>query len=368
MAWFKLLLVTWCILILPSQVLSDIGQVIGVEQGAKVTREGKSQTLRAGMAVVSGDSISTDGSGVVQLLFVDETKIAIGPNARMTLDVTMLRGNKKAKNFAVQALGGSFRFISGKSKKRAYSIQTPTATMAVRGTTFDMWVASGTQSAMLVLEGRVEMCSLNGGCRATGRQCSLFATTQNGSVGRAVDQEEFEKALKSGFPFVQSQEQLLAPLQVDIGGCATEALRVPPPRSDAPTPTRERREAGTVKSAEAAAPRSDPPASPAPADPGPGPAANPGSGNGGNIGGNTGTGNGNGGNIGGTTGGDGNGGGGNIGGGSGSGDGSGGSIGGGTGSGGPGSGGTIGGGSTGGFGGSAGSGGTNGNGGNSGGS
>ncbi|WP_247742467.1 MULTISPECIES: FecR domain-containing protein [unclassified Ruegeria] len=217
------------------------------------------------MEVESGDAITTDQNGLVQLIFVDETKIAIGPNASMVLDVTMLRGKQKAKSFAVQALGGSFRFISGKSKKRAYSIQTPTATMAVRGTTFDMWVVPGTQSAMLVLDGTVRMCGLGGTCRSTGRQCSLFATTQRGNVGRPIDQEQYELALKAGFPFVQSQDELLSPLKVGIGGCAAESVPLPPIKSDAPTPRRIRQQAKIT----AAPPAGDPPAAPEPRAPEP---------------------------------------------------------------------------------------------------
>ncbi len=338
MFWLRSLLVVCCVLLLPSQVLAEIGKVIGVKQGAQITRAGKTQPLRTGMEVASGDSISTDRSGVVQLVFVDETKIAIGPNARMMLDVTMLRGNRKAKSFAVQALGGSFRFISGKSKKRAYSINTPTATMAVRGTTFDLWVVPGTQSAMLVLQGRVEMCGQSGNCREAARQCSLLATTQAGNVGRPIDQESYDEALKNGFPFVQSQEQLLVPLQVDFRGCGTDSLPLPQ-RSEA-RDTRPDPESGSVQSAAAPEPRSDPPSG-----------QSVGQGNGGNIGSGTGSDNGTGGNIGAS---------------SGSGDGRGGSIGGGSGGGGPGSGGTIGGG-TGGFGGTPGGGGADGNGGNSGG-
>ncbi|WP_235216147.1 FecR family protein [Ruegeria halocynthiae] len=292
MAWLKVFIVSCYVLILPPKVLAEIGTVIGVQQGAELTRSGKSQPLRKGMGVASGDSISTDGKGIVQLVFVDETKIAIGPNARMVLDVTMLRGNRKAKSFAVQALGGSFRFISGKSKKRAYSIKTPTATMAVRGTTFDMWVVSGTQSAMLVLEGKVEMCSLTGSCRSTGRQCNLFATTQGGGVGRPADQEQYEKALKAGFPFVQSQEKLLAPLQVDFGGCAAESLPLLPVKSDAPERQGERSQRSEVNSAAQSGPsetESD--------DSGSVESSSVGSGNGGSIGGGTPSGNGNGGNI-----------------------------------------------------------------------
>ncbi len=232
MAWLKLLLVFWLVLALPAPVVAAIGKVVSVQQGAKVTTGGATRTLRQGMEISSGDRITTDGKGVVQLLFIDETKIAVGPNAQMVVDVTMLRGNRRAKNFAVQALGGSFRFISGKSKKSAYSVKTPTATMAVRGTTFDMWIVSDTQSAMVVLEGSVRMCGISGSCRATGRQCSMFATSTKGNVGRPIDEAALQKALVDGFPFIQSQTGLLQPFQADVGGCS-ERTAIPRPKSDA---------------------------------------------------------------------------------------------------------------------------------------
>ncbi len=255
MVWLRVLCVSCCVLILPSQILANIGTVVSVKQGAEITRAGNSRPLLEGMEVASGDSISTDSRGVVQLIFVDETKIAIGPNAKMALDVTMLRNKKKAKNFAVQALGGSFRFISGNSRKRAYSIQTPTATMAVRGTIFDMWVVPGTQSSMLVLEGTVQMCGLKGGCRSTGRQCSLFATSQKGKVGRPADQAQYDEAVKNGFPFIQSQERLLSPLRVNIEGCAGESAPVQPiEKSDAPEPRPAPPQRQAVKASVASAP------------------------------------------------------------------------------------------------------------------
>ncbi len=271
MAWLKVFCVAVCLLIIPSQVLANIGTVVAVKPGAEITRDGNRQPLKMGMEVASGDAISTDRSGVVQLIFVDETKIAIGPNASMVLDVKMLRGNRKAKSFAVQALGGSFRFISGKSRKRAYSVRTPTATMAVRGTIFDIWIAPGNQSSMLVLQGTVQMCGLNGGCRSTGRQCSLYATSQRGRVGRPIDQEQYDKAIQSGFPFIQAQERLLVPLRVNIEGCAREAAPVRPEKPDGP----ERREARAREpepsrpSRPEPDPTPDPPSTTDPGTPGP---------------------------------------------------------------------------------------------------
>nr|WP_253284496.1 MULTISPECIES: FecR domain-containing protein [unclassified Ruegeria] len=246
MSWLKIVLVLCLVVTMPLQAVANIGKVISAKQGAQLVREGKAQPVVSGMDVESGDAITTDQTGLIQIVFVDDTKIAIGPNARMVLDVSLLRGNRKAKSFAVQALGGSFRFISGKSRKRAYSITTPSATMAVRGTTFDMWVVSEQQSAMLVLEGTVRMCGVQGTCRSSGRQCSMYATSGSGAVGRPASQAQYEQALQSGFPFIQSQEGLLPPLQVRVEGCAGEAApirRVKPNRAeprDAPPQRRER--------------------------------------------------------------------------------------------------------------------------------
>ena len=263
MTCLRVLIVICVVLLLPDQAKASIGKVLSIKPGAEITRTGKTIKVSMGMDVVSGDAITTDSKGVVQLIFVDDTKIAIGPNARMVLDVTMLRGKNKAKTFAVQALGGSFRFISGKSRKRTYSINTPTATMAVRGTTFDMWITPGSQSAMLVLEGTVRMCGLRGRCRSAARQCSLFATSQKGNVGRPVDQAQYDKALQEGFPFLKSQERLLRPFQVAVEGCSGDRAPQQAPvqtehseqRPSPPEPEVER-----VASAAAAPSSSEPPA------------------------------------------------------------------------------------------------------------
>ncbi|SDX17339.1 FecR family protein [Ruegeria halocynthiae] len=243
LAWLKLFIVLLVLSALPASAIASIGKVLSVKPGADVIRAGKKVRLREGMEVVSGDTISTDRSGVVQLLFADETKIAVGPNARMVLDVSMLRGNRKAKSFTVQALGGSFRFISGKSRKRAYSIKTPNATMAVRGTTFDMWITSGNQSAMLVIEGTVQMCGQRGSCRSASRQCSLFATSSKGQVGRPADQEQYDKALQGGFPFIRSQNDLLPPFRVAAEGCSGRRAQAPRVESEQPERREARREA-----------------------------------------------------------------------------------------------------------------------------
>ncbi|TMV10400.1 iron dicitrate transport regulator FecR [Ruegeria sediminis] len=237
------------------------------------------------MAVNSGDAITTDGSGVVQIIFSDETKIAVGPNARMVLDVTMMRGNQAAKNFAVKALGGSFRFISGKSKKSAYSIETPTATMGVRGTIFDFWVLGQRQSSLVILEGTVRMCGQRGACSLVRGQCALVATSPRGQIGRPVDNTQAARALRAGFPFIMSQTVLSEPFRADVGGCAS--LMEPPTQFEEqikqPIPEVTPPPAPTVAPAPAPAPPAPAPAPPAPA-PAPAPSVGTSGGDGGGPG------------------------------------------------------------------------------------
>lgn len=266
LTWLKVFVVVLITLALPASASAAIGKVLSVKQGAEVVRAGQTLTLRKGMDVVSGDTITTNRSGVVQLLFTDQTKIAVGPNARMVLDVSMMRGNRKAKSFAVQALGGSFRFISGNSKKRAYSIKTPTATMSVRGTTFDIWVPSGDQSAMLVLEGTVQMCSLRGGCRYGDQQCSMLATGPGGKVGRPASVAQYDNAMKNGFPFLQQQQRLLPPFHVNIGGCSGAEALAPKIRTET-RETSPRQEQNEAEPARAAGTRSASRSAPARSEP-----------------------------------------------------------------------------------------------------
>ena len=60
---------------------------------------------------------------------------------------------------------GAFRFITGASPKAAYEIKTPTATMGVRGTVFDVFVADDGETVVLLHEGGVDVCSAPGSCK-----------------------------------------------------------------------------------------------------------------------------------------------------------------------------------------------------------
>ena len=115
---------------------APIGEVIAIGGSPEASGPGGERALQPGSAVFEGDRIRT-GYGNAQILFVDETKLVVGPNSTLVIDRFLLRGDKRATKVSLDALRGTFRFISGKSDKEAYEIETGNATIGIRGTAFD---------------------------------------------------------------------------------------------------------------------------------------------------------------------------------------------------------------------------------------
>ena len=127
---------------LPATVAADpVGQAAGIRQNVTLTRDGQEGSLQTGQTVFLGDVITTGATGRAQLLFRDETRIVVGPNSQLVVERVLFDSSNSATDFTVGAVEGAFRFFSGKSNKSAYSIQTPNATMGIRGTQFDFTVS-----------------------------------------------------------------------------------------------------------------------------------------------------------------------------------------------------------------------------------
>ncbi len=168
-----------------------------------------------------GDRIVTGPSGQVQVIFNDDTHLVVGPSSSLVVESYLLRGGGGASKFTVDALGGTYRFITGRSDHSAYTIKTPTGTIGVRGTAFDFvvnkttpvvpWHRPGTAVALFV--GAVELCDLHGQCVVLTRQCELGGT----SVAEAYSVSEEQAALagaRGKFRYILSERPLLPPFRV----------------------------------------------------------------------------------------------------------------------------------------------------------
>ncbi len=119
---------------------------------------GGTRSLTAPDDVYSGDEVATDQVGQAQIRFVDNTHFVVGPNSRAVIDDFLFKPDGTATDVALNAVKGTFRFITGKSPKEVYSIKTPTMSIVVRGTIVDLHVLGSGESIASWQEGSGQAC------------------------------------------------------------------------------------------------------------------------------------------------------------------------------------------------------------------
>ena len=142
-------------------------QAIGSATSAQnqVTREisGATAPLAAGDSVFRNEVVRTGADSLAKLVFLDSTNLAVGPTSRVVLDRFVYEGDPGAEKVAVGLAKGLFRFTTGTLDKKAYTINTPTAAIGVRGTILDIDVTA-TRTDVTLREGSAIVCARGGGC------------------------------------------------------------------------------------------------------------------------------------------------------------------------------------------------------------
>jgi FecR-like protein len=168
--------------------------------------------------------VSPDGRGEFKLR--DQTKLALGPGSQLLLDRFIYDPDISGGAIVLNLAKGAFRFITGVAAKPAYVIRTPTASITVRGTIFDVYVQADGMSWLLLIEGAVEICNENGKCRVLDEPGKLIRITPDGSIGIPVNWTELpgrqETKFESAFPFVVNAPQvdpnpIFTPEQIVLG-------------------------------------------------------------------------------------------------------------------------------------------------------
>src|SRR5580698_8398903 len=90
--------------------------------------------LRVGIDVVADELITTHGDDRAHLIFLDGTSLTVSPNAELKIDRFVYDPATQVGDIAISATKGVFRLVGGKiSKASAITVQTPSATMGLRG-------------------------------------------------------------------------------------------------------------------------------------------------------------------------------------------------------------------------------------------
>jgi hypothetical protein len=86
--------------------------------------------------VYQGDVIATGADGKASLAFADGTAFNISSNARMELNEFVYNPNGNSNSSMFSLIKGTFTFVAGKiAKTGSMKLDTPVATMGIRGTT-----------------------------------------------------------------------------------------------------------------------------------------------------------------------------------------------------------------------------------------
>jgi hypothetical protein len=232
-----------------SAALDASGETVGVNPDAEASGAGGLRTIEIKGPIFMGDVITTDIRGQVQILFVDDTKFIVGANSKVIIDAFVFDANKTAQDVSISAVKGAFRFITGNSPKQNYTIKTPTMTIGVRGTAFDLAVRPGNgESTLLTHDGLTDVCDILRRC-SEGSAGTMVVGGTDGIRSVPPGQERAQR-LNAYFPLLRDQSTFLtgfivnAPPEVAGGSDEmrgyddgdTERTPPAPPQSTTPPP------------------------------------------------------------------------------------------------------------------------------------
>jgi hypothetical protein len=105
----------------------------------EMVRAGTTLPVTLGTRVQAGDVIKTSQNSGVGLMLKDETRMSLGANSQVALEKFSFDANTYAGSMLVNVSKGTFAMVSGlmaKNNPTAAQVKTPTATAAIRGSSF----------------------------------------------------------------------------------------------------------------------------------------------------------------------------------------------------------------------------------------
>jgi len=133
-----------------------IGTITTLEGSAKVEKpNGDIVELSEGDTVDSNDIIITDENSGTTIEFVDKSTLVVTENGKITLDEMVYDPSTQEGNFAIDLVSGIFVYISGdiaKTDPNAMTLNTPVATIGIRGTQLGVKIFEGETTFTLMAE------------------------------------------------------------------------------------------------------------------------------------------------------------------------------------------------------------------------
>lgn len=133
---------------------AGIGKITEEKGSAEIVRKKSKIDAKINSGIESMDTVETV-NGVVGITFEDDTKVRVTEHSKLLIDDFVYDPNSKgAGKLAMKVALGTVRYASGAvahENSKNVAINTPTATVAVRGTAFTMTVDEIGQSLIILL-------------------------------------------------------------------------------------------------------------------------------------------------------------------------------------------------------------------------
>ena len=139
---YKLVLTVAAALLIQQSAASGapvrIGSTTATKNQVAGLVEGNKLTLTTGSDIYSNELISTGSASIGEFVFVDSTKLSVGPISEVRLDKFVYNSAGSNSRVVLKLAHGAFRFVTGALDKRAYTIETAYGTIGVRGTILEI--------------------------------------------------------------------------------------------------------------------------------------------------------------------------------------------------------------------------------------
>jgi hypothetical protein len=200
------------------------GTTVAVIQATSVVGATGKKVLEPEAPIFMGDRVNTDTIGEAQIKFRDNTRLVVGPNSSLLIDKFVFSDENTAKSVTINAVRGTFRFITGTSPKNAYLIRTPTATIGLRGTQFDFAIGARGETRLALYGGAVRFCDLQDRCVDLRGRCEIVVSQPGTGIKHLQTSMEKASVIDASFPYARSQSGLNADFRLDTASCATTQI------------------------------------------------------------------------------------------------------------------------------------------------
>jgi len=146
----------WAILLwlVCTTAFAEIGSVVDLSGTAVIKRGKETITVAKGTLVETNDKVETK-NGVVNIKFKDDTSVKVTENSSLIIDDFVYDPkNASGGKLSLKAASGTVRYVSGNiahNNPNSVKINTPTASIAVRGTDFVMSVDETGKSMIMLM-------------------------------------------------------------------------------------------------------------------------------------------------------------------------------------------------------------------------